>query len=51
MFQYMFILFALMAIVGASSLEMLTDAGFPLQYLLAFGIALMLKPWLKSQFD
>lgn len=51
MLNYILILFAVLAMVGASSMELLIETGSPMQYLVAFAIALMLKPWLKSHFD
>jgi len=51
MFQYILILFAVLAVVGAASLESLVSAGPAMEYLVAFGVALLLKPWLESHFE
>ena len=51
MFQYILILFAALAVVGAPSLESLASAGPAMDYVVAFGVALLLKPWLESHFE
>jgi len=51
MFQYLMILFALVAVLGAPSLESLATAGPMKDYLVAAGIALMLAPWLQGHFE
>jgi hypothetical protein len=50
MFQYLLIVLAAFAVVGGPSLEAVT-AGPMLDYVVAVGIALMLKPWLQGHFE
>jgi hypothetical protein len=45
------VLFAVITVVGAPSLESLATAGPMMDYLIAAGIALMLKPWLQGHFE
>lgn len=51
MFQYTLILFALLAVVGLPSLESLVSVGPVLDYVVAFGIALLFKPWLEGHLE
>jgi len=51
MFQYLMVLFALVALIGVTSVESLATAGPTMDYLLAAGVALMLKPWLQGHFE
>ena len=51
MFQYLMILFAAIAVISSPSLESLATGGPMTDYLIAAGIALMLKPWLQGRFD
>ena len=51
MFQYILILFAVLAVVGVTSLESLVSTGPAMEYLVAFGVALLLKPWLERHFE
>ena len=51
MYQYLFILFALLAVVGIPSLESMVSAGPAMDYVLAFGIAMLLKPWLEGHLE
>jgi hypothetical protein len=51
MFQYLMVLFAVVAVVSAPSMESLATAGPMKDYLIAAGIALMLKPWLQGHFE
>jgi hypothetical protein len=51
MFQYLMVLFAVAAVIGGVSLESLAAAGPMMDYLVAVGIALMLKPWLQGHFE
>ena len=51
MFRYLLILFAVLAVVGLPSLESLATAGPAMDYVMAFGIALMLKPWLAGHLE
>jgi hypothetical protein len=51
MLQYILILVAAMAAVGGPAMDALTSAGPAMDYVVAFGIALMLKPWLEGHFE
>jgi len=51
MFQYILILFAVLAVVGAASLDSLVSSGHATEYVVAFGVALLLKPWLERHFE
>ena len=51
MFHYILILFAVLAVVGVASLESLASAGSAMEYLVAFGIALLFKPWLEGHLE
>jgi hypothetical protein len=47
----MLILFAVLAVIGVASLESLVSAGPAMDYVVAFGVALLLKPWLEGHFE
>ena len=51
MFQYLLILFAVLVVVGVPSFESLVSAGPTMDYLSAFGVALLLKPWLEGHLE
>ena len=51
MYQYLLILFAVLAVVGVPSLESMASAGPAMDYVVAFGVALLLKPWLESHLE
>ena len=51
MFQYVLILFAVLAVLGFPTVESLANAGPALDYVVAFGVALMLKPWLEGHLE
>ncbi len=51
MYQYILILFAVLAVVGIPSLESLVSAGPEMDYVVAFGVALLFKPWLEGHFE
>ncbi len=51
MFQYLLILLAGLAVIGVPSMESLASIGDSMYYLVAFGIALLLKPWLQTHFN
>ncbi len=51
MYQYLLILLAVLAVVGVPTLESLASAGPALDYVVAFTVALMLKPWLESHLE
>ena len=51
MFQYILILLAVLTVVGFPSLESLAAVGPAMDYVVAFGVALMLKPWLEGHLE
>jgi len=51
MFQYSLILLAVLAIFGMPSLESVDAAVPAMDYVVAFGVALLLKPWLESHLE
>lgn len=51
MLRYILVLSAVLMAVGEPLMESLTSMGPAMDYVVAFGIALMLKPWLEAQFD
>jgi len=51
MYQYMLILLAVLAVVGIPALESLASTGPAMDYVVAFGVALLLKPWLENHFE
>jgi hypothetical protein len=51
MFQYLLILLAGLAVIGGPSLESLASIGASMDYVVAFGVALLLKPWLQGHFE
>lgn len=51
MLRYILVLFAVLMAAGEPSMESLTSMGPAMDYVVAFGIAVMLKPWLEAQFD
>ena len=51
MFQYMLILLAVLAVVGMPSLTSVASSGPAMDYVVAFGVALLLKPWLESHIE
>ena len=51
MFQYTLILFAVLAVIGVPSMESLASVGPAMDYVVALGVALLLKPWLEGHFD
>ena len=51
MFQYLFILLAAFAVFGGPDLQTQLSAGPAFDYVVAFGIALLLKPWLEYHLD
>ena len=51
MFQYILILFAVLVVLGVPSMESLANAGPAMDYVVAFGVALMLKPWLQGHLE
>jgi len=50
MFPYLMVLLAVVAVIGAPSLESLVTTGPIVEYLVAVGVALLLKPWLQGHF-
>jgi len=51
MLQYLLIVLAAVAIIGGPSLESLSASGPMMDYVVAVGVALMLKPWLQGHFE
>ncbi len=51
MFQYLLLLLAVIAVIGQPALEVLATTGPILEYLVAGGVALALKPWLEYHLD
>jgi hypothetical protein len=51
MLQYLLVLFAVLAVFGNPALESLTSVGPVMDYVVAFGIALLLKPWLETHLE
>jgi hypothetical protein len=51
MLQYILIALAALAVLGGPSLESLASSGPMMDYVIAAGIALMLKPWLEGHFE
>lgn len=51
MLHYILVLFAVLAVFGNPMLESLTSTGASMDYLVAFGIALLLKPWLETHLE
>lgn len=51
MFQYILVIVSVFAILGVPSMESMFAGGPVMEYLIAFGVALMLMPWLKGQFE
>ena len=51
MFKYMLILLAVLAVFGVPSLSSVASAGPAMDYVMAFAIALLLKPWLESHLE
>jgi hypothetical protein len=51
MLQYILVLCAVMAVIGEPVLEQLAFGGFATDYLVAFGVALLLKPWLENHLE
>ncbi|GEM_PF-1198253 len=50
MLKYLLALTAVLLVVGQPVIESLTTTGRGMDYLLAFGVALLLKPLLENQF-
>ena len=51
MFQYLLVLCAVMAVVGQPMLEKVAATGVAMEYVVAFGVALLLKPWLETHLE
>ena len=51
MFHYLLVLVAGLAVIGAPSMESLASIGGSMDYVVAFGVALLLKPSLQGQFE
>ena len=51
MVHYLLLALAGLVIVGGSSVESLASAGPAMDYVVACGVALMLKPWLEGHLE
>ena len=51
MFNYVLLLVALVAVTGVPSLESLAAGGALMDYVVAVGVALMMKPWLEGHLE
>ena len=51
MLQYILMLCAVMAVIGEPLLEKLAFGGPATDYMVAFGVALLLKPWLENHLE
>ena len=51
MFQYVLIVLAALAVVGMPSVESMVTGGPAMDYVVAFGVALLLKPWLEGHLE
>jgi hypothetical protein len=51
MYHYLLILIAVLAVVSEPMLENLTSTGFATDYMVAFAVALLLKPWLETHLE
>ena len=51
MLQYILALCAVMAVIGEPVLENLAFSGPAMEYVVAFGVALLLKPWLETHLE
>ena len=51
MVQYICIGLAALAVVNGPSLEALAPSGPLVDYMVAIGVALLLKPWLQGHFE
>lgn len=51
MVQYILIGLAALVVVNGPSLEALGPSGQMMDYIVAIGVALLLKPWLQGHFE
>jgi len=51
MLQYILLVIAAVTVIAGPGLESLANAGSTMDYVVAFGVALMLKPWLSGHFE
>jgi hypothetical protein len=51
MLQYILLVIAAVTIISGPALELLANAGPMMDYVVAVGVALMLKPWLSGHFE
>ncbi len=51
MFHYLLIALAAVAIVGLPSVQSMLSVGPAMDYVVAFGVALLLKPWLEGHLE
>ncbi len=51
MLQYILLVIAAVTVIAGPSFEALASAGQSMDYVVAFGVALMLKPWLSGHLE
>ena len=51
MLQYILLVIAAVTVIAGPGLESLSSAGPAMDYVVALGVALMLKPWLSGHLD
>lgn len=51
MIKYILMLLAAGTVMGGERLDALLSAGPAMDYVMAFGVAMMLKPWLQGHFE
>ena len=51
MLHYILALCAVVAVIGEPLLEKLVFGGAAMDYVVAFGVALLLKPWLETHLE
>lgn len=51
MLQYILLVIAAVTVLAGPSLESLASAGQSMDYVVALGVALMLKPWLSGHLE
>jgi hypothetical protein len=51
MLHYLLVLLAILAVTGGPTLNSLASGSPAMDYVIAFGIALLLKPWLENHLE
>ena len=51
MLQYILLVIAAVTVIAGPSMESLASTGPTMDYIVAFGVALMLKPWLSGHLE